>query len=480
MKILLIAPIKLVGLKESKGTIPVPLIHLASVLKREGHQVAILDFSIYLAQQSHAISQDNLFYDVLKDKVESEEPELVGINCFTTLHFPFVQKLSEMIKVLRPFIPVVVGGAHPSLFPKEILQNVKSIDYIVIGEGEVQITSLADGLQRKDQESIQKISAFAYRNKEGDALMNEREGYIDFLDELPDPSWDEIDLIDYYSDHSSWYNPKNLEFHISVPILTSRACPFSCNFCACHATMGRKFRKRSPQKVVDEIQMLHEEKGQNYFGFIDDNVNLDKKHILEICSEIVKRKLNIQYETTCGTHIASLNEEVIDAMAESGCVFVRLPIEHGNDFIRNKIIGKNLPKEQIYTVAAYLKKKKIFTSSMFIMGFPEDTAATLDDTYNLICYLELDLNYVFNIIPFPGTKIFKQAQEDKLFINDIDFDNLWKGLVNLDPVQDECRFFIKPYKMEIPELLQYRKLFDSVQFFSSNAKTLNQIQNLAE
>jgi radical SAM superfamily enzyme YgiQ (UPF0313 family) len=479
MNVLLIAPIKLIGLKESKGTIPVPLLHLTSALKREGHRATILDFSVDLSKRYKGVNQEDLTIKILKRQIESARPDLVGINCFTTHHFPFVQEVSEIIKVLEPSLPIMIGGAHPSLFAKEILQNVSTVDYIVIGEGEVQVTGLARGLQNNDKNSIKNISAFAYREEDGLVVVNERQNYIDFLDQLPEPAWDAINLADYYSDHSSWYNPKNLEFHISVPILSSRACPFSCNFCACHATMGRKFRKRSPQKVVDEIQMLHQEKGQNYFGFIDDNVNLDKKHILEICDEIIKRKLNIQYETTCGTHIASLTEEVMDAMAASGCVFVRLPIEHGNDLIRNKIIGKNLPREQIYAVAAYLKKKKIFTASMFIMGFPEDSVASLEDTYNMICELELDLNYVFNIIPFPGTKIFKQAQEDKLFIGEIDFDNLWNGLVNLDPVQDECRFFIKPYQMEIQELLHYRKLFDSVQFFSSNAKSLNQVQNLS-
>ena len=108
------------------------------------------------------------------------------------------------------------------------------------------------------------------------------------------------------------------------------------------------------------------------------------------------------------------------------------------------------------------------------MGFPEETSETLDDTYKMICELELDLNYVFNIIPFPGTKIFKQALDDNLFIDDFDSDYLWKGLINLDPVQEECRFFIKPYNMEIEELMYYRNKFDEVQFFSRHAKELNQ------
>lgn len=474
MKILLIAPHKLTRLKDSKGTIPVPLLHLAAVLRKGQHEVTIFDYST-INTRRQLLNEPYLKNSVTK-LIAENRPDLIGVNCFTSLHFPFTRLLCKLAKTNDSTIPVVVGGAHPSLFAQEILENEPHIDFIALGEGELQFEALANSIGTSDGVGLHRIPALAFRDPDGKVVVTRREGYISDLDKLPMPAWDLIDLHSYSADHSSWYNPKNLHFEACIPILTSRSCPYSCNFCACHTTMGRKFRKRSPQRVVDEIQMLHEQKGQNYFGFIDDNVNLDKKHFIEICREIVKRNLNIQYETTCGVHIASLNEEVIDAMADSGCVFVRLPIEHGNDKIRNKIIGKNLPREKIVTAVQNLKRRKIFTSSMFIMGFPEETTETLDDTYKLICELQLDLNYVFNLIPFPGTRVFKQASEDRLLIDSFAAEDLWKGEINLDPVQDECRFFIKPYNMSIDELMHYRKLFDTVQFYSKSAKQHNHLE----
>ncbi len=472
MNILLIFPHKLEGLKDSKGTIPVPLLHLAAILQNNGHIVTIFDFSVFKYTNNQFDEKDVRL--AVENLIADTKPELVGINCFTTLHFPFTQILCKTIKQCNSSLPIVLGGVHPSLFAQEILTNDPMVDYIVIGEGEVQFKALADSYSNGCFENLETIPAFAFRDDDGNVVLTKRDTYIDNLDSLPMPAWELIDLERYYADHSTWYNPKGLHFEACIPVLTSRSCPFSCNFCACYATMGRQFRKRSPQSVVDEIQMLHEQKGQNYFGFIDDNVNLDKQHILEICNEIVKRDLNIQYETTCGVHIASLNEEVIDAMADSGCVFVRLPMEHGNDYMRDKIIGKNLSRNKIFSVTQHLKKRKIFTSSMFIMGFPEDTTETLEDTYSLICELQLDLNYVFNLIPFPGTRVFKQALDDNLLIDNFNVKDLWKGMVNLDPVQDECRFFIKPYNMSLDELMYYRRLFDTVQFYSKKAQTLNQ------
>lgn len=473
MNILLIAPHKLQNLKESKGTIPVPLLHIGAILKENGHKATIYDFS------TQNFTEESLPEEQIKNTIKAllieHKPDLVGINCFTTLHFPFTQLISQSVKEYKKSLPVVIGGAHPTLFAHEILKNDDSFDYVILGEGETQFKELIEALDSNKEEKMADIPAFAYR-QDKNVIVNQRAKFIVDIDVLPMPAWDLIDLPSYYSDHSTWYNPKGLDFKVCIPILTSRSCPFSCNFCACYATMGRTFRKRSPKNVVDEIQMLHEQQGQNYFGFIDDNVNLDKNHIIEICNEIIKRNLNIHYETTCGVHIASLNEEVIDAMAESGCAFVRLPIEHGSDYMRDKIIGKNLSREKIYSATQYLKKKKIFTSSMFIMGFPEETPETLEDTYKMICELKLDLNYVFNLIPFPGTRVFKQAMDDNLLIDNFNIDDLWKGLINLDPVQDECRFFIKPYDMTIDEMMHYRRLFDNVQFFSENAKELNELR----
>jgi anaerobic magnesium-protoporphyrin IX monomethyl ester cyclase len=469
MRILLISPAKLDGLKDGKGTIPVPLLHLAAVLRQHGHEPHILDLSLIAQDDSDEPHRPH--FELVLSKVDELNPDMVGINCFTTLHFTMVLKIAETVRDVRPDMPIATGGAHPSLFPKEILENSLAFDYIAVGEAEESFVELVNAVESGNLEALNLIQSIAFR-REGEVVVTPRRNYFADLDDLPEPAWDMIHLPDYYNDLSSWYNPKGLDFHLSVPILSSRSCPFTCNFCAIYTTMGRKLRLRSPGRVVDEIEMLHKERGQNYFGFIDDNVNIDKRHILAICNEIVRRNLNIQWETTCGTYLAALNDEVIEAMGSAGCVFVRLPIEHGNDELRT-LVGKKLPRDKIYSVAESLKKHGMFTSSMFIMGFPEDTVATLEDTRQMIEGLGLDLNYVFNIIPFPGTRVFQQAQKDGLFLDAFRPEDLWRGDINLDPVQDEARFFIKPYDMTLDQLRHYRKVFDGMRVNSDKAKYLN-------
>lgn len=463
MNILLIACPKLEWMQDSKGTLPVPLLYLTAVLRDAGFSAHILDLSI-----TEPSPEADQFSDIMLKIIEAVSeinPAIIGFNCFVSQHLPLIIKISQQLRKQLPDVHITIGGAHPSLFFKDILSNCPEIDSVIVGEGEEQIVALSKCIDTKTDD-FNSIHSFAHRVN-GNVIYNHRRDYISNLDILPMAAWDSINFADYYSDHSSWHNPKNHDIKISIPILTSRSCPFNCNFCACHKTMGRGFRKRSPKRVVSEIEHLHREYGVNYFGFIDDNVNLDKSHVIEICSEIIRRRLDIQFEPTCGLHLPSLDDDIVKALSKAGCVFVRLPIEHGNDYIRNKIIGKNLKREKIFEVTRSLNKYGIRTSTMCIMGFPEDTVQTLQDTYDLLLELQTDLNYVFNLIPFPGTKVFEQAVKEGLLLSTFTEDQIWKGKIDLDPVQKEQQYYLKPRDMSLEQLDYFRKKFNDIRVMNT-------------
>ena len=459
MNVLLISCRKLSWMQESKGTIPVSLIYLAAGLRNAGHAPVILDLSVAPVEMGKSPDESSL--STIEQYIRKLDPGLIGFNCLVSQHFPFIMKAAEHIRNMAPDIHITAGGAHPTLFARDILRNCRDIDSVVLGEGEEQIIALADAIANRRITDLESIQAIVYRLN-GNVISNPRKGYIADLDALPQAAWDLIELEDYYSDHTGWHNPKNMDIQLSIPILTSRSCPFSCNFCACHKTMGRTFRMRSPKGVVDEIEHLNKEFGMNYFGFIDDNVNLNKDHVISICSEIIQRKLNIQFEPTCGLYLGRLDEDVAYALGKAGCVFARLPIEHGNDYIRNTIIRKNLPREQIFRAKNLLKGNGMRVSTMSIMGFPEDTVQTLQDTYDLLVDLNADLNYVFNLIPFPGTKVFEQAKEEGLLLSTFTEEQMWKGEIDLDPVQRVQQYYLKPRDMNVEQLDYYRNKFNEI------------------
>lgn len=468
MKILLISSPPATGLTRVDVSPPLALLYLAAVLRQAGHEPHIFDMNAF--QDRDVSDGEDIYISQVLAHIDSVRPGLCMLNCFMSGYFPFIRKVAGRIKEHRSDLPIAVGGIHPTLFYEDIIKHCNEFDYIAIGEGETQAVMLADAISENQLERISSIPAMVSRKNDGSCNLTPRKSFIRDLDKLPMPAWDLVDLGHYYRDHSNWYNPKGHDIKISAPIMTSRSCPYDCTFCSSHRVMGRGLRLRNPKHVVDEMQMLYDQHGIRYFGFVDDNLTLNKKHILGICNDIIKRGMDIQFETINGYNLASLDAEIIDAMYRAGCIYAILPIEHGSDHMRNKIIGKNLPREKIYEVAELYKRYDILTRGVFIMGFPEETEFTLSETYKMMRELDLDMYLVFSLIPFPGTKIYRQTVRDGLLVNHTDESRLWTGELQLN--SNENGFYIRPYNMTMEQLANWRVKFDAMRINSNRVQRL--------
>ena len=211
-----------------------------------------------------------------------------------------------------------------------------------------------------DFTALEEIDSFAYKNDRGEVCINRNKAQIRKINELKIPAWDLMDFEEYALDLSHYYNPKNHEITNLIPVLSSRGCPYLCNFCDMSLLAYRKFRGLTGNTFVDQLEVLNKEYGLNYFLLMDDNATLVKKRMMDICEEIIKRKLDIQFEGRGGFNIPSLDEELIAAMAEAGLVSASIAIEHGSDYIRNTVVGKGsgIPEEKIYEVVDLLKKER--------------------------------------------------------------------------------------------------------------------------
>lgn len=436
---------------------PLSVLLLMGALEQADYRSRMVDLNLY--KPNNDKNEEDFYINVIISEILTEKT-LVGFSCLTTGHFPFFKKAASALKSKFPNIRIAIGGCHSSLFGKDILDYCQEIDYVGIGESEEQIVALVSALNNNWNLPELNIDAFGWRDSTGNVQLRERKFFNKNIDSIYHPSWHLVDFSKYYRDHSQWHNPKQHDIKVSIPIQTSRSCPFSCNFCSSIEVNGRGYRRRSANFIVDEIQLHVEQFGHRYFGFVDDNLTVSKRHILSIMNEIVRRNLDIQFESFSGYHIATLDEEVITALVEGGCVYTLMPIEHGNERMRNQIIGKNLPTEKIYEAVANYRKFEVLIRAVFIMGFPEDTNETLQDTLTMIDQLNVDLIDVFTLIPYPGTKIFEQAMKDDLFFGKINRRDLWSGHYELSNKSNN--FYLKPYALTLNDLNFWRKSFDDL------------------
>jgi len=450
MKILLVNPPIPAAWYNDEFYLPSSLLYLGAQLQKNGDDVKILDLKAIKIPRGDA---SKIFYDkTLLDTISKFEPDLIGFGCLFSGNFPDALRLSKLCKENFGDIPIVAGGIHFTIYAEEILENCSSIDWIALGEAEETLVELVNKVKERDY-NFSGIQRFAYR-KNGKVVVNPGEHYISDPDAIPFPAYDLVNLKDYYTDTSFWHNPKNMPINTSIPIITSRSCPNQCPFCSMYMAMGPRWRARSPRNVVDEMEFLYNKYDHRHFSIMDDNFSLVKSRVIEICSLIKKRKLDLQFETPNGLSLKTLDREVIDAMASAGLVRVSLAIESGSDYIRNTVMRKNLDRKKIFEITEIIKEyKSIFTNAFFIIGMPEETKKTLMDTYDMMKEIDVDKVHLMNIVPLPSTSVYEQALRDNLLV-DLDPKSIYKAddlyFKNYD------RFFIKPYKLELADLSEFR------------------------
>ena len=448
MRVLLINPPIPATYYNREFYIPSSLVYLASVLRNHGHQVRILDLSV-----AGAPTVDKMPYLQRISQAASDlGPDLIGFGCLFSGHFPDVLAFSEFCKERFPAVPIVTGGIHFTLHAREILIHCPSIDWIVLAEGEDSFVQLVAEVE-SGRRDLDRIDGLAFR-RNGEVVVHPKTRFIEDLDRIPMPAYDLIRMEDYFVDTSDWTNPKGLAFQTSIPIVSSRSCPNRCTFCSMYQAMGPRWRARSARNVVDEIEHVVRTYGQNHFSFMDDNFTFSKARTLEICEEIGRRGLDVQFETPNGLSLKTLDAEVLDALVRAGLVRVSLAIESGSDFIRNQVMKKHLSREKIFEVIRLAKRyPHLYIKAFFIIGMPEETLETLEETYQMIEQIDVDRVYIQNIVPFSGTAVFEQAVRDGLLV-DVDIRDLYRAdalyITNYD------RIFIKPYALELGQLRQFR------------------------
>ncbi len=452
----------------SDNYFPLGLIMLATVLKQNEDIAEIMDINNDLFNKD---LNDTLFVEYMEQVVlpyiEEFKPDMVGIGGTFSGAFKYTKIIARMVKNKFPNVPTIVGGNHASTFKGMVLERFRYIDYVMVGEGEHTFPELLYSVIHNNGEGIESVDGLCYRkgghwNDSYDASLQDRHTpkediitqqkryYINDLDSLPKPDFDIVDVNKYYMDTSQWYNPLNIEVGQPFPIISSRSCPMRCTFCNMWHVHGPKIRYRSADDVVDEIEHLYHKYNARYFQFMDDNFTFDKKRVIRMMNEITRRGLKISYDTPNGIAINRLDEDVIKAMVEGGLIRISIAIESGSQQIRD-LMMKGLKQDKIYEATRELAKyPHVFIKAFFIVGMPEETEETLEETREMIKALPIDKFSINYATPFPGTALFNQCKAKDMLRYEVE------DYVEIDGHQLRSdRPHFKPYDLTERQLIDF-------------------------
>ncbi len=387
MKVLLINPPReneIVGnnpaiIEEERGfNPPLGLLYVAGYLEKfTNHQIKIIDAQV-----------EQLDYSGLKTQIALFQPDVVGLTVMTMTLLDVIQTI-ELIKQAWPAAKIILGGPHVHLYPTETI-NLPHVDYLIMGEGEQPFKLLLDNID--NQAELKKVHGLVFR-KNGQVVNTGLPPLIEDLDQLPFPA---RHLVPYKK-----YTSLLSQGGCVTTLFTSRGCPFHCSFCD-RPHLGKRFRARSALNVVDELeQCVH--MGINDFLIYDDTFTVDKQRVLDVCQEIIKRGLKINWDIRA--RVDTITEEMLQMLRRAGCCGIHYGVEAGTEKIL-KVLNKGITLDQVKRAFDLTRKNKIAVLAYFMIGSPSETKDDILTTFKVMKKLKPDFVHVTILTPFPGTKIY--------------------------------------------------------------------------
>jgi anaerobic magnesium-protoporphyrin IX monomethyl ester cyclase len=366
---------------------PLGLAYLAAVLIERGHHVSIRDYSLT------ASSIKEIVDDILADK-----PDFIGITS-TTSQYNIVKKIIDSVKRSNSLINIVMGGSHFTALPLKTFQDIRGLDYGIVGEGEYSFCGLVEGEPPRD------IEGLVFRDRENIFYKNDF-AIVEDLNKLPYPARHLLPLDRYIP------SPVNYMKFPSTTMITSRGCLGKCDFCV-DGSRNHGVRFLSADKVFGEMLIIKEKYGVKDITIKDDGFTQDKKRVISICDLIIKRGLKIHWN--CLSRVGDvLDKEMLKMMKSAGCYQIAIGIETFNKKILESH-SKLIKEEAVIKSVELLRAVKIESRLFFIIGFPEETREDIINTFNFAKRLKPDIFQMCILVPFPGTRLRERYEKDYSF-----------------------------------------------------------------
>lgn len=384
------------------------LAYVASYARGCGHEVRVLDMEIS-AKTGRSLESDLFEFG----------PDLIGV----TSTIPFAHAafaVFDRVKEVAPHCVTVLGGGAGSMVPPpELFRRCPSLDYVVVGEGEKALAELAALLDQGVEVNEGAVAGVAMRPRRSQSEMpvasaccgreyaDRKPMPVAELDEAPFPDWSMYPVEHY----APVYSFRFRRLARSLPIMYARGCPYTCTFCS--SAYGRTFRARSPGNVVREMTQAKRDFDITVFDFLDPVATANKRRFMELCVAIRESEIGHVVSFNIETRADLVNEEVLRAAGEAGCETMLCGLESASQSVLDSL-QKGTTLQQYRTAFAIAADTGIHARATIILGTPEETATSLDETEAFI--EEMLQKYNVEVEPYflalyPGTEIHEKVDQ---------------------------------------------------------------------
>jgi anaerobic magnesium-protoporphyrin IX monomethyl ester cyclase len=393
-------------------TIPLGIAYLAGYSRAKGVNVKLIDgLGEKLNQRNHW--KDKTYYvgmsfDEIVDKIDADN-DFICLSANFSVQQRMHLEIIKRIKQKFPGIIIIVGGNDSTLHPEPYINN--GVDFAILGEGENTLYELISKV--KNEEDYTDIDGLAFIDEHNQFKKNPKTKFIQNLDEIPFPARDLLPLEKYWKKKYSHGPIKNKY----TPIASSRGCPLSCAYCSSIIFWQRKWRARSPNNFVDEVEECYTKFGITDFEFEDDVFSFKMQRAVDICEEIIRRGLGskIRWTTPNGIRPDGMTREILKTFKKSGCNYLVFAPESGSQRLLREVYNKFINLDLIADMVKVCHEIGIPVAAFIIIGLPAQT----DEDYRLTKeYIKrlarngLNEVGVWPVFPYPNTPITQKYFPD--------------------------------------------------------------------
>ena len=362
---------------------PITLALLGTIAQKWG-PVRLLDGEV------EGLTMDELLADL-----RAFGPDLVVVNT----GFPSIDSdmaIARRIKEALPDSRVLAFGVYFTMLEKQAFENYPFLDFCIVGEPEMTFNDLLQSLNEK-QPNLDEIRGLMYRNG-NDLRVNPPRPLLEDLDQLPLPDRSLLKNERYRLPHNN---------KIFTLINTARGCPYSCTYCIVKTYYGRKARRHSLARILEEVEICRDKFGIQDFLFWEEVFSLDKDFVRGFCQAVIDKGWNIRWAAT--TRVTAVDAETLALMKHAGCYLIGLGIETGNQSILDAA-KKSQKLEDVRRAVTLARQARIQTMGHFIFGLPGETPETAERTIRFMLDLDLDYMQCYCAVPYPKTELGEMAR----------------------------------------------------------------------